>query len=87
MSNTLHITSGDCAGDSLAKSGISGEVFVWHDILYDRIRNPGWPNAEDLETRAKFLREALVHNLFHDFDKFDRFFMNLFFCRKDVDAK
>ncbi len=54
----LHITSGDYAGDSLAKSGIAGEVFVWHDILYDGIRKPGWPNVEDLEARAQFLEQT-----------------------------
>jgi hypothetical protein len=34
MSKILHITSGDIAGDKLAQSGLPGEVFVWHDILY-----------------------------------------------------
>lgn len=29
------MTSGDCAGELLEKSGLPGEVFVWHDILYD----------------------------------------------------
>lgn len=41
MMDILHITSGDCAGGSLAKAGLPGEVFVWHDILYDGPRNPG----------------------------------------------
>ena len=40
MENTLHITSGDCAGGSLVKAGLPGDVFVWHDILYD---GPGIP--------------------------------------------
>lgn len=31
----LHITSGDIAGESLKRSGVDGEVFVWHDILYE----------------------------------------------------
>jgi hypothetical protein len=57
MSTALHITSGDIAGDSLKKSGIPGEVFVWHDILYDGPRNPGWPDADTLEARACFLSE------------------------------
>ena len=52
MGKTLHITSGDCAGDSLAKSGISGEVFIWHDILYDGPRNPGWPDDDILDACA-----------------------------------
>ncbi len=55
MERTLHITSGDCAGSSLAKSGVPGEVFVWHDILYDGPRSPGWPDETSLEARALFL--------------------------------
>jgi len=58
MANTLHITSGDIAGGSLAKSGLPGEVFVWHDILYDGPRNPGWPNEDTLNARALFLEEG-----------------------------
>ena len=58
MEQILHITSGDIAGDSLAKAGLSGEVFVWHDILYDGPRNPGWPDDETLEARALFLEES-----------------------------
>ena len=57
MKPTLHITSGDYAGNSLAKSSITGEVFVWHDILYDGPRNsgPGWPDDNTLDARARFL--------------------------------
>jgi hypothetical protein len=58
MENALHITSGDIAGGSLAKSGLSGEVFVWHDILYDGPRNPGWPDDETLSARAQFLEQT-----------------------------
>ena len=58
MKGTLHITSGDCAGDSLGKSGIPGEIFVWHDILYDGPRNPGWPDDATLDARARFLEQA-----------------------------
>lgn len=54
----LHITSGDIAGDSLAKSGIHGEVFIWHDILYDGPRKPGWPGNDTLDARAQFLKES-----------------------------
>lgn len=57
MSAILHITSGDCAGDLLAKSGIVGEVLVWHDILYDGPRQPGWPDEAGLRTRALFLEQ------------------------------
>ena len=63
MGNTLHITSGDCAGDILTKSGISGEVFVWHDILYDGPRNPGWPDDAILDARARFLEQATAGGL------------------------
>ncbi len=37
MSPLLHSTGGDIAGSSLAKSGIPGEVFLWHDILESQI--------------------------------------------------
>ena len=58
MNETLHITSGDIAGDRLVKSGIPGEVFVWHDILYDGPRKPGWPDDDILVARAKFIEES-----------------------------
>ncbi|MDW7774019.1 MAG: hypothetical protein SCH71_14125 [Desulfobulbaceae bacterium] len=58
MNSVLHITSGDIAGDSLVKSGVPGEVFVWHDILYDGPRNPGWPDDDTLAARALFLEQA-----------------------------
>jgi len=58
MKTTLHITSGDIAGSNLAKSGLTGEVFVWHDILYDGPRNPGWPTDDTLGARAWFLGQA-----------------------------
>lgn len=58
MKNVLHITSGDSAGGSLSKSGVPGKVFVWHDILYDGPRNPGWPSEETLEARARFIEQA-----------------------------
>jgi len=55
MANILHITSGDIAGGSLAKAALRGEVFVWHDILYDGPRCCGWPDADTLNARADFL--------------------------------
>jgi hypothetical protein len=58
MKRALHITSGDMAGDLLAKSVIPGEVFVWHDILYDGPRKPGWPDDAALDARADFLRDS-----------------------------
>jgi len=63
MNKTLHMTSGDCAGDILAKSGIPGDVFVWHDILYDGPRNSGWPDDETLNARAQFLEQATAGGL------------------------
>jgi hypothetical protein len=63
VTGTLHITSGDIAGGSLAKSGVPGDVFVWHDILYDGPRNPGWPNADTLAARARFLEQATAGGL------------------------
>ena len=58
MKQILHITSGDIAGDRLAKSGLPGEVFVWHDILYDGPRKPGWPDDMTLDARADFIENA-----------------------------
>jgi hypothetical protein len=58
MKTVLHITSGDLAGGLLAASGISGEVLVWHDILYDGPRRPGWPDDDILAARASFLEKA-----------------------------
>lgn len=63
MKSMLHITSGDIAGDKLAKSGIPGEVFVWHDILYDGPRKPGWPDDDILHARANFLAEKTGEGL------------------------
>jgi hypothetical protein len=58
MNGVLHITSGDSAGGRLSESGISGAVLVWHDILYDGPRKPGWPDDETLHARALFLERA-----------------------------
>ncbi len=63
MNSTLHITSGDCAGDLLAKSGLAERVFVWRDILYDGPRNPGWPDDGTLEARARFLEQTTAGGL------------------------
>jgi len=55
----LNITSGDVCGNSLRESGIDGEVFVWHDILYDGPRTrPGWPDEGTLDGRARFIEEV-----------------------------
>lgn len=66
MSKVFHITSGDIAGGSLAKSGLPGEVFVWHDILYDGPREPGWPSENTLSARAQFLEESTAGGLDRD---------------------
>ena len=58
MRETFHITSGDIAGSRLAESSIPGEVFVWHDILYDGPRNPGWPDDGTLVARATFIEDS-----------------------------
>lgn len=63
MSPILHITSGDCAGALLAKTGIPGEILVWHDILYDGPRCPGWPDEETLAVRSRFLEQATAGGL------------------------
>ena len=66
MSEVIHITSGDIAGESLAKAGLPGEVFVWHDILYDGPRQPGWPSENTLNDRALFLEEFTAGGLDRD---------------------
>jgi hypothetical protein len=63
MENTLHITSGDSAGGSMAKAGLPGEVFVWHDIMCEGPRHPGWPDEHILNARAAFLEEATAGGL------------------------
>lgn len=60
---TLHITSGDLAGDSLSESGIPGQILVWHDILYDGPRKPGWPDRQTLRARALFIEESTAKGL------------------------
>jgi hypothetical protein len=55
MKRFFHIAGGDIAGKCLRGSGISGEVFAWHDILYDGPRKPGWPEEDTLHACARFL--------------------------------
>lgn len=55
LKNILNITSGDSSGGLIEKCGVPGEVFVWHDIMYDGPRKSGWPDAEALLARAKFI--------------------------------
>ncbi len=63
MNTTLHITSGDSVGGSLVRSGLAGELLVWHDLLYDGPRNPGWPTEDTLDARAVFLETATAGGL------------------------
>jgi hypothetical protein len=58
VETTLHITSGDISGGNLTKSGVPGEVLVWHDILYEEARKPGWPDRDGLRARTRFLVEG-----------------------------
>lgn len=67
MANPLHITSGDIAGKNLRESGLPGEILVWHDILYDGPRCPGWPDEKTLESRALFLEETTAGGLSRSF--------------------
>ena len=78
MNSTLHITSGDIAGGSLMKAGLSGEVFVWHDVLYDGPRCIGWPDETTFNARAAFLedftaggldRQSVLNTLRHQYKK------------------
>lgn len=66
MSTTLHVTSGDRPGEILAETGIPGEIFVWHDILYDGIRPPGWPDDKALDARAQFIVNSTAGGLEKD---------------------
>ena len=63
MNKVLHITSGDMAGDSLAQAGLGGDILVWHDILYDGPREPGWPDEKTFRARALFLEELTAGGL------------------------
>ena len=64
---TLHITSGDIAGGMLKDSGLPGEVFVWHDILYDGPRNSGWPDEKTLHDRAIFIEQETDGGLHREY--------------------
>lgn len=57
MEKWLHITSGDISGELIRSSELPGEVLVIHDILYEEVRTPGFPNEADLLKRARFLEK------------------------------
>ena len=63
MGPVIHITSGDIAGGHLEKAGLPGQVLVWHDILYDGPRCPGWPDEGILDARAAFIEETTAGGL------------------------
>jgi|BioPla2DNA2_1021312.scaffolds.fasta_scaffold45280_2 hypothetical protein len=51
----LHITSGDTVGANLTRTGLDGDILVWHDVLYDGSRCSGWPDEASMMARAEFL--------------------------------
>lgn len=54
--SVLHITSGDISGKLIEESGVSGEVLVWHDVLYDGpIRREGFPSDDEIMQRCDYL--------------------------------
>ncbi|MCG8526235.1 MAG: hypothetical protein MI748_07650 [Opitutales bacterium] len=53
----LHLTSGDVSGEMIRESSLEGEVFVWHDLVYEGKRNVGWPTDETLQQRVTMLVE------------------------------
>ena len=63
MNDALHIASGDVAGEILTTTGIPGDVLVWHDILYDGPRDPGWPDEKIIAARARFLERTTAGGL------------------------
>jgi hypothetical protein len=63
MTTTLHITSGDCAGQLLMQAQLPGEIFVWHDILYEGPRQTGWPDEASLQARADYLHQVTAGGL------------------------
>ena len=65
MSDILHITSGDSAATIMEKSGLLGDIFVWHDILYEGPRSPGWLDKEGVEKRVAFIEETTGGGLAH----------------------
>lgn len=80
---TLHILSGDCAGDCLKSSGISGDILIWHDLLYEGIRHCAWPDRSDIQDRAQFISdytggglkpETIVLDLVQQYEKLEKAF-------------
>lgn len=63
MKTTLHIINGDGAGDCLRESRVPGGILVCRDLLYDGLRNPGWPDDISLNARAQFLERTTAGGL------------------------
>jgi hypothetical protein len=68
-SGPVHVVNGDSVEHTLARSGLPGEVIVWHDVLHEGDVPPGDP-ATVREARATFLagagyssREAILADL------------------------
>lgn len=57
MAAVLHITSGDIAAEALGEAGLDGDILVWHDLLYDGPRAPGWPDENIMQQRSRFIEE------------------------------
>lgn len=66
MDNTLHITSGDRAGELLAEARLPGDILVWHDLLYEGPRAAGWPEDDTLRQRALFIEQMTAGGLAQD---------------------
>jgi hypothetical protein len=63
IGNTLHITSGDVAGESLAKAGLRGGGYSSGTTYFSMV--PGTPDGrmKTLSTRALFLEEVTAGGL------------------------
>jgi hypothetical protein len=54
---TLHVTNGDSAAQGLARSGLTGDVLAWRDILHDGPVPTDDGGATFWDVRARFLTE------------------------------
>jgi hypothetical protein len=52
---TLHVTNGDVAATGLARSGLTGDVLSWRDVLHDGPVPPDDDRAAFHRARAEFL--------------------------------
>jgi len=63
VSGPLHVTSGDRSGEVMEEAGLPGEILVWHDLLYEGPRTPGWPDGDILQRRSLFIEEMTAGGL------------------------